>query len=112
MNITAQKISKASFFKLNLIAFGIGFFFFFLICGVAAIFGAETVKWEGQPVTGINGLLLALAMWPFFTLFITAFLWVFGVFGLWVYSFFKPIKVRFKGSVTSEETTNSSQASE
>jgi len=98
MIINAEKISKGSFFKLLLIALSIGFFVFFLICGVAATFGADTVKWENEPVQGVNGLLVAMAIWPVFSLFITCFFWGFGVLGLWLYSFYKPISIRFKGN--------------
>ncbi len=102
MIVTAEKISKGSFFKLTLTAFSLGFLLFFLICGIAATFGAETVSWDNQPVKGIKGLLVALMMWPFFSFLMTAFLWCFGVVGLWLYSFYKPLKIEFKGETTTE----------
>ncbi len=97
MIIKAEKISKSSFFKLLLISVGLGLFFFFLLCGIAALFGSSTVTWNGEVVTGIKGLLAALLMWPFFSLFLVCFLWLFGVLGLWAYSLISPLYVEFKG---------------
>ena len=97
MIIKAEKISKGSFFKLLIISLGFGFFFFFLLCGIAAAFGASTVTLNGQHVTGIKGLISAIIMWPLFSLFFSCFLWVFGVIGLWVYSFISPLTIEFKG---------------
>lgn len=99
MIIIAEKISKRSYFKLLFTSLFFGFFFFFLLCGIAAAFGAETVSWNGKLVTGINGLFTAILMWPFFSLFFSCFLWVFGSFGLWLYSLYKPLEVGFKGKV-------------
>ncbi|EHR1005903.1 hypothetical protein [Vibrio parahaemolyticus] len=95
MEITAKKISKRSLFKMLFIGLSLGFFVFFLICGVASMFGAETVKWDETPVTGTSGLLLALAIWPVFSLFFTLFMWCFAAFGLWMYSLVKPLNLVF-----------------
>ncbi|MBB1465556.1 hypothetical protein H5300_19965 [Vibrio sp. SG41-7] len=96
MEITVKKISKRSLFKMLFIGFSLSFFVFFLVCGIASIFDAETVKWDETPVTGISGLLLALAMWPIFSLFLTLFMWCFVAFGLWIYSLVKPLNLLFK----------------
>ena len=104
MIITADKISKGSYFKLLFISLLLGFFLFFLLCGTAAIFGAQTVSWNGKPVTGINGLITSILMWPFFSLLFSCFLWVFGSFGLWLYSFYKPLRVKFKGKIKTANT--------
>ena len=104
MIVTAEKISKASLFKLIFTWFSLGMFAFFLVCGTAAIFGAETVHFENQPITGIKGFIAAMIMWPIFSFFITAFFWLFGVLGLWFYSFYKPLTVRFKGKIETQLT--------
>ena len=103
MEVIAHKISKKSLFKLMLTGAACGFFIFFVLCGIAAFFGADTVTWDGESVTGLSGLLLSLAMWPFFSLFFTLFLGVFITFGLWIFSFFKPLKVTFKGVLNEGE---------
>ena len=97
MEVIASKISKKSLFKLLFIGLSFGFLVFFLMCGIAAIFGAETVRWEETPITGFSGLLLALAMWPIFSFFFAGFIWIFSILGLWIYSFMRPLKVVFKG---------------
>ncbi len=102
MEITVKKISKRSLFKMLFIGFSLSFFVFFLMCGIASIFGAETVKWEETPVTGVSGLLLALAMWPIFSLFLALFMWCFVAFGLWIYSLAKPLNLVFKETVESK----------
>lgn len=102
MEVTAKKISKSSIFKIYFIGLSGGFFVLFLIFGVAAIFGAETVKWENQPVTGFMGLITAMLMWPFFSFLFAGFMWLISILGLWLYSFIKPITISFKGVVTRE----------
>ena len=104
MIVIAEKISKGSFFKIMFTGFSLGLFVFFLVCGIAAMFGAEIVHWANQPVTGIKGLIVALLIWPVFSVFMTTLLWVFGILGLWLYSFYKPLKVRFKGKVDTQLT--------
>ena len=104
MEVVAQKISKKSLFKLLATGLSLGFLVFFSICGVAAIFGAETVHWNEEPITGLNGLITALLMWPFFSLFFTGFIWLVTVFGLWIYSFAKPVKVSFKNVINNGAT--------
>ena len=47
MEITAKKISKKSLFKLLAIGFTFGVSIFAILCGIAALFGAETVEWSG-----------------------------------------------------------------
>ncbi|MBQ0718655.1 MAG: hypothetical protein KBT88_00485 [Gammaproteobacteria bacterium] len=103
MIIEAKKISKASLFKLLLKGLGCGFFVLFVGCGVAAILGAETVSWNGEPVKGLMGGVTAFLMWPFFSLFLACFIWLFSVFGLWIYSFFGTLSIEFKGVVENAE---------
>ena len=95
--VEAKKISKASLFKLMLIGALIGLFLLFLLCGIAAIFGYETVSLNGKPVTGVRGFITALMMWPIFSLFFTCFGWAIITFGLWIYSFFRVLRVAFRG---------------
>lgn len=96
MEVVAKKISKRSLFKILFIGTTFGFAVFFIGCGIGALFGLESVHWDDEPVTGVLGLIVAFAMWPFFTFFMSLFIWLFCILGLWLYSFFKPIKVTFK----------------
>ncbi len=99
MNITAKKLTKGSVFKIYFLGLAGGFFVLFLIFGISAIFGAETVKWEGQPITGFMGLVTAMLMWPFFSFFFAGFMWLISILGLWLYSLIRPITISFKDVV-------------
>jgi len=105
MNITAQAISKASVFKIYFIGLTIGFFILFLAFGVAAIFGANTVIWDNEPVTGSKGFVTAILIWPFFSLIFTVLMWLVSILGLWLYSLVKPITINFK-SVSATDDKN------
>ncbi|KUJ84384.1 hypothetical protein AWR36_001385 [Microbulbifer flavimaris] len=100
MEITARKISKRSVFKIYFLGLSGGFFFLFLFYGIRALFGAETVKWDGEPVTGVAGLAISVIMWPVMSFIFSAFMWLFSVVGLWMYSLINPITISFQGVVT------------
>ena len=95
--VEAKKISKASLFKLMLIGAFIGLFLLFLLFGIAAIYGYETVSFNDKYITGVWGFIAALLMWPIFSLFFTCFGWAIITFGLWIYSFFRVLRVAFRG---------------
>jgi hypothetical protein len=63
---------------------------FAVINGVFALFGAHTIHWGGQPVTGIAGLIAS----PFIGALIAGMFCVFGWFvitiGLWLHRFVSP----------------------
>ena len=96
MEIVAKKISKKSLFKLLFVGLTSGLSVFAILCGIAALFGAETIQWNGVHRTGIEGLLYGLIMGPFLGLLFACFMWLFITPGLWFYSFFRPIRVSFK----------------
>jgi hypothetical protein len=81
-------MTKPSLFKFLWVGNLAGFFFLFLLCGLAALGGAEVVFLNREPVTGPGGLLLSMAMWPIFAAIFTCIQWVFFAFGFWVYSRF------------------------
>ena len=96
MEVVAKKISKKSLFKLMTIGFTLGISFFAVLCGIAAFLGSETVEWNGVYRTGMEGFLYSLLIGPICGFFSSCFIWLFTVFGLWIYSFFNPVKVTFK----------------
>lgn len=96
MQIVAKKISKKSLFKLLSVGLILGFSLFAIPCGIFAFFGAETIEWNGVYKTGIEGLLYSFVMGPIIGLIFACFMWVFIALGLWIYSFFMPLKVTFK----------------
>lgn len=97
MDVVAKKISKKSLFKILFIGLTSGLSFFTILCGIAALFGAETITWNGAHKTGFEGLLYSLFMGPLMGLIFACVMWIFITPGLWLYSFFRPLKVSFKG---------------
>jgi len=73
-----RRIKSGSLFKFIFTICLSAFVPFFLICGVAAIFGARTVKVGDEPVTGILGLVAAIIMAPIFSGLFSAFIWLFS----------------------------------
>ncbi len=102
VEVIAKKISKKSLFKLLFIGFTVGLTIFSLLCGIAAIFGAETVQWNGVYRTGFEGLLYSIFMGPVLGIVFSCVIWLFLVPGLWIYSFFQPLKVSFKNTLNEQ----------
>jgi len=95
MKIRLRRIKAGSLFKLVLLASGTIFIPMILFFGVLALFGANTVTLSGKPVTGIMGLVTAVIMAPFFTLFFAVFLWVGAYLGIRLWGFFKPLVIEY-----------------
>jgi hypothetical protein len=62
--------------------------------GVLAIFGLNTVKWNNQPIHGLAALLVSPLLGVMTAAFFTAFGGVALAFGLWLYSKFRPLRLR------------------
>ena len=99
MEVDAKKISKKSLFNVIAIGFTIGISVFAILCGIAALFGSNTVEWNGVYRTGLEGFLYSLLIGPVLGFFSACFIWLFTVFGLWLFSFVRPIKIEFKQPV-------------
>ena len=95
MKIRAKKLSKGSLFKLIFIGFSVPLLPFFLLCGIASFFGANTVKVGNKPITGIMGLIVSLIMYPIFCITFSSIMWVGSALGLWIYSMFWKIELEF-----------------
>jgi len=95
MKIRARKLANGSLFKLLIIGHSATLLLFTLICSVASVFGKLTVKMNGEPVTGIVGLIAALVLYSFFCISFSAVLWVIHATGLWIYSIFWRIELEF-----------------
>jgi uncharacterized protein involved in cysteine biosynthesis len=93
MKIKGKKLKKKSLFKLIFVSMLIPMGLFCLLCGIAALFGAQTVSLNGEHQTGWIGLVAALVMFPFFVFIFTCFMWVGAAVGLWMYSWFKEIEI-------------------
>ena len=75
--IVVRRLRGGALFKLIFIG-SLGFYLpFFLLMGVFALFGAPTINWNEQPLTGLPGLILS----PFMGLFVALFF-----LGVWLVS--------------------------
>ena len=99
MKINAKSISAGSLFKLYFKSFGYGLMLFSLLMGFCALFGFETVTWNDESLTGIIGLLASVPIGIFLAVFFTAFLWLIGIFGLWLNSLIGRVNITFKGVI-------------
>ncbi len=94
--ITIRRISAGTLFKLTGLGLSLSIVPFALLMGVFALFGVPTVNWNGQPLTGMAGLIAS----PFIGLFITGiFTMLLGAcmaFGLFLYSLARPISLLIK----------------
>ncbi len=93
MRIRARRLSNGSLFKLILVGASISLLPLFVLCGIASIFGANTVQVNDRPVTGPMGLTAALIMYPIFALGFSCLAWLIGAFGLWIYSKFQWLEI-------------------
>jgi hypothetical protein len=91
-----RRLSFFSVFKILFIGLLLPLFVFGLVCGLAAMGGANTVSINGQPIYGIQGLLGGLAIGVFLPLFFAFLFSILVGVGLWVYSKFKTMHIAFR----------------
>ncbi len=101
MEISAKNISKKSLFKLLFQSIGYGLIAFSFVMGIFSLFGFETVAWNEEQITGINGLLVSIPIGLFLGLMFTCFMWLIGILGLWINSYFKGVTIVFKDVIES-----------
>ncbi len=89
--IEIQRLSAGSIYKLLFIGSTVTCVPLGLVFGVLAYFGADTVTWNGEPLTGFLGLVAGPLMGLFLVAWVVAFIGTVSVLGLWVYSKFRPI---------------------
>ena len=91
-----KRLSFGTLFKLLFIGMLIPLFLFGFLCGIAALFGANTVTINDVNVYGIQGLLAGMAIGLLLpAVFAMLFSLVLGI-GLWMYSLFKTLIITYK----------------
>ncbi|WP_022958215.1 hypothetical protein [Spongiibacter tropicus] len=93
--ISVKKVSAGTVFKLIAIGLICGFMPIFALFGVMGAFGMENLTWNSQAVTGVKAIFAGPLMGIFIALLFTASIGSVVAFGLWIFSFFKPIKIEY-----------------
>ncbi|NWJ41376.1 MAG: hypothetical protein HXX12_10440 [Geothrix sp.] len=94
--ITIQRLSAGSLFKLSAIGLFTTLIPFSILMGFGALFGASTVTWNQQAITGVAGLIASPFIGAFIALIFTMFLGCSMAFGLWLFSQFRPLTLLVK----------------
>src|SRR3970040_1651756 len=84
--IAVQRIAAATLFKLAGLGLVLTLVPFAFLMGCLALFGASTVNWNEQPLTGVSGLIASPLIGIFIAAIFTMFLGSCMVLGLWFYS--------------------------
>lgn len=93
--ITVRRFRTGSVFRLVAAgAFG-SLVPFFVIMGVLAAFGMNSLHWNNEPVYGFKGLLLSPLFGILAAAIVTMIAGVGFAFGLWLYSKFRPLNLRY-----------------
>ena len=94
--VQISKISAGSVYKLIAIGLTVGFLPLFIIFGIMGAFGMEALTWNEESVTGLKALIVGPLMAVFMSLIFTAIIGSITVFGLWIFSFIKPLEIEYK----------------
>lgn len=94
--LSIQRLSAGTVFKLVAIGLGSCLLPLCLVFGAFAAFGAGTVAWNGRHLHGIGGLLASPLIGLMLTGIGTLVLGSACAAGLWLYSFARPIRILVK----------------
>ena len=91
-----RRFSFGTVYKILAIASGCSMVPLSLIMGLFAFFGAETIVWNGQHLTGLMGLIASPFVGIMLALIFTGFLGTLFACGLWLYSKFSTLEIEFQ----------------
>ena len=91
-----QRLSVGSIYKLFFIGLVISLGIIGLVSGILALFGFDTVNWNGEPVHGVAGIIVGPLVGLFLALLFGTLLGSACVCGLWLYSKFRPLTLSGK----------------
>ena len=103
--VTIKKLSTGSIFKLIAVGLLCSVIPLSVFFGFFALFGASTVTWNRQPITGFSGLAASPFIGLFVSLVFTAFLGSLVAFGLWIFSKFNSLQINIKAVVNGSQQT-------
>ncbi|WP_050477908.1 hypothetical protein [Herbaspirillum rhizosphaerae] len=93
-----KRFSFGTVYKILAIASGFSMVPISVLMGLFAFFGAETIVWNGQHLTGLMGLIASPFVGIMLALIFTGFLGTLFACGLWLYSKFRPLEIEFQKS--------------
>ena len=91
--ISLTRLYVGSVYKLVFIGLTFSMLPLSIVFGVLALFGGNTVQWNGQAVQGVAGLLLSPVIGVMVVGIFTAFLGTACVVGLWLFSKMRPLSL-------------------
>jgi hypothetical protein len=94
--ITVNRLSAGTVFKLVATGLACTIIPFSVLMGFLSLFGASTVTWNQQTVTGVYGLIASPFIGLVVVLFLTMFLGSCTAFGLWLFSKVRPMTLLVK----------------
>ena len=105
--VEIKRVPFTSAFKLAAIGFCFSLIPFATLMGCFALFGFHTVTWNSEPVVGLKGLLASPFIGLFVALFFSLIVGTMLAVGLWIYSFFEPLRIRLPiASIIADEPAN------
>ncbi len=93
--LVVRKVRAATVFKLLLLGLIISFVPLGVVFGIAGFFGADSVKWNNQPIHGAAALFAGPAVGAFVAVLFAGFIGAMACLGLWLLAFVRPISIRF-----------------
>lgn len=101
--IKIRRLSIGSVFKINFVGMAAGIIPLILIFSIMAVFGMQTISWNGEPVTGpaalLFGPLIGLFLATIFTILLSPMIWL----GLLIFSKLnKPLSISFQDFISGE----------
>lgn len=100
--IKTKGIGLGTLFKILFIGLALSLGPLIIIFGIFALFGYGTITVNNEIVTGGKGLLASIIMAPIFSIVFAGIGWVFIAFGLWLFTRFKALTIRYKPIVIKE----------
>lgn len=94
MKIT--RLSAGTVYKLVAIGLACSLLPVCLLLGVLSVFGAQTITWNREHLTGLRGLAMSPVVALMLAGFGTLFLGSACALGLWLFSFIRPIRILVK----------------
>lgn len=98
--IRVKRIKAGSLFMLVTAGICSVFIPLIIFFGILALFGCETIHINSRAVVGLAGLVDAIFMVPFFSLFFSVFVWLCLYIGICICGLFKPLTIAYVSADT------------